>query len=348
MATTDIFNDDAFGLVEQTDALNKTEFQPSLLRSMNLFMPKRVRTETIAIEQKNGVLNVISTSERGAPLEQRSAGKRDIRDFRTVRIAKGDVITASELAGVRAFGSETEFMQVQAEVADRLNGPAGLMRDVELTWEHHMLGAVQGIVYDADNSTIINNWFDEWGVTQDAEIDFDLDNASPASGAVRKKCTQVQRQMMKAAAGAWVPGRTQIVALCGDAFWDDITTHEEPRSTYLNTQQAADLRNDVGNAYETFRYGGITWINYRGTDDGSKVAIGTDKVAFFPVNAPGVFQAAYSPGEWFSVINMPGQDVYSRTRPDPMDPDARALIDVYSYPLFICTRPKMLQRGKRT
>jgi hypothetical protein len=221
------------------------------------------------------------------------------------------------------------------------------MRDVELTWEHMMLGAVQGIVYDADNSTVINNWFTEWGVSQDAEIDFDLDNASPASGAVRKKCTQVVRQMMKAAAGAWVPGRTQVVALVGDDFWDDLTSHPEVEKTFLNTQQAADLRNDVGNAYESFRYGGITWINYRGTDDDSTVAIDTDKAKFFPVNAPSVFQAAYSPGEWFDVINTAGQDVYAMIIPD----DKRnAFVDaeVYSYPLFVCTRPKMLQRAKRT
>jgi hypothetical protein len=207
---------------------------------------------------------------------------------------------------------------------------------------------VQGIVYDADNSSVINNWFDEWGVTQDAEIDFDLDNADPASGAVRKKCNQVIRQMMKASAGAWVPGRTQVVALVGDNFWDDLTSHPEVVKTYLNTQQAADLRNDVGTAYGSFRYGDILWINYRGTDDGSKVAVGTDKASFFPINAPGAFQAAYSPGEWFDVINTQGQDVYAMTLPDTSGRNAFVDIEVYSYPLFICTRPKMLQRGKRT
>lgn len=348
MATIDIFNDDAFKMVTLTDALNKQEFQPSLLRTMNIFTPKRVRTETIAIEERAGVLNVIATSERGAPLEQKEKNKRKVRDFRTVRIAKQDTIRATELANIRAYGSETELMQVQAEVADRMNGPAGLMREMELTWEHQMLGAVQGIVYDADNSTVINNWFDEWGVSQDAEIDFDLDNASPASGALRKKCNQVIRQMMKAAGGAWVPGRTQAVALVGDNFWDDLVAHPEVRETYLNQQGAADLRNDVGNAYGSLRFGDITWINYRGTDDGSKVAIGTDKASFFPVNAPGAFQAAYSPGEWFGVINTPGQDVYAMTLPDTSGRDAFVDVELYSYPLFICTRPKMLQRGKRT
>lgn len=347
MATMDIFNSDAFSMFELTDALNKQDFQPSLLRGMNLFTPRRVRTETVAVEERDGILNVIANSDRGAPLSQRAKNKRTVRDFRTGRIAKGDRITASELAGIREFGSETELKQVAREVMDRLNGPAGLMREVELTWENQMLGAVQGIVLDSDGSTVINNWYTEFGVSQAAEIDFDLDNATPASGAVRKKCSQVTRQMMAAAKGAWIPGRTRVVGLCGDNYWDDLTAHSEVRTTYLNTQEARDLRGSVGQPYEMFDYGGITWINYRGTDDGSSVAVGTDKAKFFPIDAPGAFQAAYSPGEWFDTVNTPGQDVYSLIVPD-RDRNAFVDIEVYSYPLMMCTRPAMLQRAKRT
>lgn len=346
MATIDIFGNDAFSMISLTEALNEQEFQPSYLRSRNIFTVRRVRTETIAIESKSGALSLIGTTERGAPIEQATRSLRSIRDFRTPRIAKGDRITASELANIRAFGSETELAQVQAEVADRLNGPAGIMRDVELTWENMMLGAIQGILVDANGDTLYN-FFTEFGVSQATEIDFDLDAASPASGAVRKKCNQVVRQMMKAAAGVWVPGRTMVEALCGDTFWDSLTAHSEVRGTYLNTQQAADLRNDVGMAYEAFTYGGIRWVNYRGTDDGSTVAINTDKAKFYPVNAPAAFVMAYGPGEFFDTINLPGQDVYALTIPDTKR-NAYVDIEAYSYPLPICTRPAMLQRAKRT
>ncbi|MCX7178777.1 MAG: major capsid protein, partial [Proteobacteria bacterium] len=264
MAALDIFRQDAFSMVSLTTALNKQPFQPSRLGDLNLFAPRPVRTTTVAVEERNGVLSLIQTSPRGAPLEQRELEKRKIRDFRTSRIAKQSHMTADEIQNIRAFGSETELMQVQDEVARRLSGPVGLMRDVEMTWENMRLGAIQGIVLDADGSTIYD-WYSEFGISQAGEIDFDLDNASPASGAVRKKCSQVVRQMMVAASGAWISGRTQVYALCGDAFWDDLTAHSEVRQTYLNTQQAADLRG--GLAYESFTYGGIVWENYRGTDD---------------------------------------------------------------------------------
>jgi hypothetical protein len=54
---------------------------------------------------------------------------------------------------------------------------------------------------------VIRNWFTEFGISQPAEIDFDLDNASPASGAVRKACNGIVRAMIRGSEGAWVEGR---------------------------------------------------------------------------------------------------------------------------------------------
>lgn len=344
MASMDIFNSPHFSMMSLTAMLEKVPYQPRLVSSMGLFVPDRIRTTAAAIEERDGVLNVIQTSQRGAALDQRVTEKRKIRYFETSRIAKGDTLYAHEIQNIRAAGSETELMGVQEEVARRLSGPSGLLREVELTWENQQLGAVQGIVLDADGSTI-NNWYTEFGISQAAEIDFDLDNAAPASGAVRKKCSQVVRQMMKAAKGAWIEGSTFVQALCGDNFWDDLTAHSEVRQTYLNTQQAADLRE--GLAYETFRYGGIQWTNYRGTDDGSTVSIGTDQAKFFPRGAPGAFRAAWAPAETFDFVNTPGKDLYAMIVRD-RDRNAWVKPEVYSYPLFICTRPGMLQRAKRT
>ncbi|MEA3641292.1 MAG: major capsid protein [Lamprobacter sp.] len=345
MATMDIFSANPFSAVQLTAAVDKVPYQPAYLRGLGIFTPRPVRTETVAVEERNGTLGLIQTSARGTELTEKGAEARKIRDFRTLRIAKGATITASQIQNIRAFGSETELMGVMDEVMRALAGPGGLRSEVELTHENMALGAVQGVVTDADGSTLYD-WFTEFGITQDAEIDFDLDNATPASGAVRKKCNQVVRQTMTAAAGAWVPGRTYIMALCGDAFWDDLTAHSEIRQTYLNTMQAADLR-DNNLPFETFRYGGIIWANYRGTDDGTTVAIGTDKAKFFPVNAPGVFEVAYSPLESLGFANTPGREHYSLIVRDT-DRDMWIRPEMYSYPLHICTRPKMLQRAKRT
>lgn len=342
MAHLDIFSGDAFSCIEMTAALNKVPYVPSYLGSKNIFVPKSIRTETADFEMVEGVISLVQTSERGAPLAQRANEKRTLRSQRTFRVAKGSKLRASELQNIRAFGSESELQQVQAEAMARM---VALRRDVDLTHENMRLGALQGILLDADGSTLVN-WFTFWGVSQPAEIDFDLDNASPASGALKKLCNQVMRTMQKASKGAWTPG-TYVEGLCGDAFYDDLTSHPEVRATYLNQQAANSLREDYANVYESFRYGGINWVNYRGTDDGSTVAVGTDKVKFYPAGSLEAFQHISSPGESFDFVNTPGQPFYAMQIPDK-DRNQHVDLEVYSYPLFAATRPEMLLRGKRT
>lgn len=344
MATMDIFQSDAFSMVSLTQAIQKTEFKPSLLGSLNLFTPKPVRTERVSIEKREGVLSVVQTSNRGAPISRRDNEKRDIRDFRTVRIAKGDTVQASEIQGIRAFGSETELMQVQQEVARRMGT---LVDDIELTWEAMRLGCINGVVKDADGSTIYD-WYSEWGINQANEFDFELDDANTD---VRKKCHAVTRAMAKASKGAWVEGRTQVHALAGDTFYDNLTGHKSVKDTYLNWAAASDLRQNV--TWRAFTFGGVTFHNYRGADSfisqatAGKGGIGIDaeKCRFFPVDAPGVFEVAYSPGESFEYVNTPGMPLYGMVIPD-RDRNMFVDVEVYSYPLFICTRPEMLQRAK--
>jgi len=343
MATIDIFNEDAFSVVSLTDAVEAVEYQPSLLRDMGLFEKVPVRTTAIAMERKDGVISLIPTTDRGAPIIEGKKEGRNIRYANATRLAKGDTIYADELQNVRAFGSETEIQAVQAEVADRLNG---LQMDMELTEENMFLGAVQGKVLDADGKTVIYDWFDFWGVSQPSIIDFDLDNASPAPGALKKKCKEVTRGMQKAAKGAFTP-QTEIIALCGDDFYDDLVAHKEVETANNNTAEAVRLSNEFGTAYSAIRFGEITWINYRGTDDGSKVAIGTDEVKFFPRRARGVFKHALAPAEFMPFVNTRGRERYAMTIPD-RDRQAFVRVELYSYPLVYCTRPEVLFRGKRT
>jgi len=336
MALMDIFADDAFSMVELTAALDKVPYKPQFLGDLGIFEPRPVRTIHISLEKRDNVLALIQTSERGAPLDERPNEKRDIRNFNTVRIAKADALYAHEIQSIRAFGAESELQQVQQELARRMER---IRQDVELTHENMRLGAVQGIVTDADGSTI-RNWYTDWDISQAAEIDFELDDTSTN---VRGKCQEVRRAMERNAKGAMPPG-TQVHALCDDVFFDAFIDHARVRDTYLNWAAAEQLREN--RAFESFPFAGIIFHNYRGTDDNSTVAVGTDKAKFFPVGAPGVFQVAWSPGESFDVTNTPGLPVYARMIPD-RDRNAWIKVEEYSYPLFICTRPEMLQRAKR-
>jgi hypothetical protein len=341
MAEMNVFTGDAFNTFELTDALNNVPYVPSWLGSLKLFQEKPIRTNFFAIEQRDGVLSLVQTSQRGAPLGERGNENRNMRLFPTVRIAKGDRLNASEIQGIRAFGSESELQQMQEEALRRM---VNVRTDVLLTHEYHMLGAVQGIVLDADGTTTIRNWFTEFGISQPAEIDFNLD-AATADGSIRTNCAAVIRATARASKGTWVDGQSYVVGLCSDTFFDALIAAPETRQTYLNQQEANQLRENK--AFLTFSYGGILFVNYRGTDDNSTVAVPTNKCKFFPVNCPGVFQVARSPGESFEWVNTPGQPFYAMQVPD-LQRNMYVDLEVYSYPLYVCTKPAMLQRAKLT
>ena len=299
MATIDIFNDNAFGLVEMTSAVEEIEFQPTLLRDMNLFEKQPIRTTTVQMEKRDGKLTLVPVSERGAPLTQAEKKGRDIRSHPTVRLAKADRLNASEIQNIRAFGTSSEFEEVQKEVMVRT---MAVQSDLELTEENMRLGAIQGIITDADGTELVN-WFTFWGETQPTEIDFDLANADDA--VIRKQIQDMKRAMIKGAKGAAL-GNMRYIALCGDDFYDTLADKEMVKGNTITPQEAARMSEQFGDVFDMFKFEKITFINYRGTDDGSSVAIGADKVKFFPMGVPGMFKQALSPGESFEFVNTPG------------------------------------------
>lgn len=339
MATLDIFNTDAFSTVEMLDAVERVDFKPQRLGEMGLFTPRPVRTDTVAVEERDGKLALIQTSPRGTAPEQRTTTQRKVHSIPIPRITKGDRITAAEVAGIREFGTESELMQVVKEVETRLNGPDGLRSDVDLTHENMRLGAIQGVVTDKDSSTIAD-WFSIFGITPPTEIAFDFGNT--ATGDLRPKITDVVRLVVRGLKGLGSPN-LGVHSMCGDDFWDELTKHQEVRDTFLATQAAADLRE--GKAFGSFPFGGVTWENFRGTDDNSTVAVPTAECKFFPSNVSGAFTVAWGPSEFLPWVNQPGREIFPLIIPD-RDREAWVDIEVYSYPLFICNRPEALQKGR--
>lgn len=69
------------------------------------------------------------------------------------------------------------------------------------------------VMVDGPRGRSTRDLFTEFGVTKHAEIDFDLDNASPAPGAVKKKCHDVRRRIEdESPACSRGPGSTDLRA----------------------------------------------------------------------------------------------------------------------------------------
>lgn len=350
----DIFNNEAFRVTTMTQAVNLTPYVPDYLGTLGIFTPRPIRTiDAAVVKNDDGALEVVQTSQRGeAPYEQK-INPANIRSFRTPRVAVGDTINAHELQGIvsRAMlmGGDigTVMADVQSEISYRLDGPTGLRAKQEATKERMRLGAISGIVIDKDGSTLYN-WATEFGVSLPTEIAFDLSAVTPAVGVLSGAIRALKRQIARAAKAGNRPIR--IVALCGDAFFDAFVKHPDVLPSWNIFQNGTSTRIAFGvntgiEPFTEFQWEGITWVNYRGTDDNSTIAIATDKVKFIPVGIPGLFQEILAPYEGFGAMNSLGLPIYVLMVWD-RDRDQWARCETYSYPMYMATRPEVLFSGR--
>ncbi len=341
----DIFNQhDAFTAIALTEAVERIPYQPHMLGQLNIFDPDPIRTTAVTVEERQGQLKLIGFTERGTAGVQRTTEQRKRRYFDVPRLKHEDTIYANELQNIVQFGDTTVLMQLQQEVDRRLAGPTGLLANVEYTREYLRLAAIQGQVLNPATGLPLYNWFDEFQITQAAEVGFNL--AAGTANSLRPIINGLRRTMARKAQGAWIDNKTQMYALCGDAFYDAFVNHPDVIRTFVNWSDARDLRNNAqGGAFEAFEFAGTVWLNYRGSDDNTTIKIPDDKVKFFPVGAPGVFREAMAPGESMEWINQPGRKEYVLPIPDLIRRQYWGM-EVYAYPLMLCTRPEMLLSGR--
>jgi hypothetical protein len=336
MPALDIFAGSAFSMVALTDAINKMPYVPGRIGQLGLFREQGVSTTSVMIEEREGSLTLVETTSRGAPAVL--ANKRKARSLGVPHIALEDTILADEVQNVRAFGSENMLEGVQNVVNQRLTEMATKM---DATLEHLRVGAIKGQILDADGTAVIYDLFTEFGVTAHTEIDFDLDNASPAPGAVKKKCHDIRRKIEDELG---VVPYDHIHAMCGPDFFDDLITHPEVEKAYERWLDGAFLRQ--GQARGSFEYAGILFEEYRGKV-GSVDFTDASKAYFFPVGVPGLFRQYNAPADFVETANTIGLPRYAKQAVDQQF--ARwVMLHVQSNPLPICTRPRVLIKGKRT
>lgn len=340
----DIFKGDAFSALTLTASVNDVPFKPQLLGSTGLYLVDGVRTLDIAVAERNGQIEVVPTSERGSPPGQIPHPKRKMKKATVSHVALEAQVTADEVQGAindaMATGA-TELMAAESLIAERLDGPFGLRARHELTHEYHRLGGIQGIVLDADGSELYN-WFDFFGIEPLADHVTNFGALTAEGGAFELECTQLVRAMTNELDGLPLVG-LQPVALCGDTYFDQIYSNKEVKAARRNRDAGRD--SDVfggSKAYATVTYGGITWVNYRGTRDG-KVGIGANEARLFGMGVPGLFQMLFGPPDIMGQTNSKGLPVHAFMPPERQT-SRLAVVEAQSNPLTLCLRPRHLRR----
>ncbi|MFP5515463.1 MAG: major capsid protein [Alphaproteobacteria bacterium] len=342
MTFANVFTGNAFSAVTLTTNINNVPFTPNLLGDLGLYYVDGVRTTDIAINERGGKLEIIKTSPRGAPPETTTHAKSKMRKATAVHIAVEDTVTADEAQD--AINSASMMGQPQLQAAndllqERMEGPIGLRQRIELTHEYHRMGGIQGIVVDQDGSELYN-WYDFFGLPTPDPININFGALTADGGVFEVKCTEIKRTLKRALGGLPITTMRPVV-LCGDNYFDQVYSNKETKAARKNRDTGRE--NDVftrNMAFDSFIYGGVTWINYQGTDDG-KVGIDKDVGRLFPFGVPGLFQQLFAPPDIYGMTSVKGMPVFAYMPPEKQT-SKQATIEAQSNPLTLCLRPGAL------
>lgn len=342
MGMLDVFKTDAYGLVSLTLALEKLPYKPARLGEMGLYTEKGTKDLTVTIEEEHGKLSLVQTAARGSMPRVQSTKPRKLRSFPALFLPENDTVMADEVQGVRKFGSEDETAGVAQVVNDKLTR---LKQNMEVTHEWHRLGGLLGVTYDADGTTSLYDWYDEFGITQ-YSVNFDF---SSSTLNILDKCLSVEQLIEDALGGKTYNG---IHAMCGNAFFKNLVAHADVKDAFKAYQTGAGFSEEevypiggVNKKRKGFLFGGIMWENYRGYI-GTSPFFPTDEVRFFPKNVPDLFIGSFSPAPFMETVNTIGKPMY--VKQEQMKFDLGVELHCCSSPLFLCTQPKTIVKGTRT
>lgn len=322
---------DAFSMASLTDAINILPNNYGKLEKLNLMPIKGVRTRTIMIEEKNGILNLITSKPVGSPGDQNQTGKRVVRSFVIPHLPLDDTLLPDEYEGVRAFGSENELSPYTAIMNDKLQT---MKNKHAITLEHLRMGALKGIILDGDGSTLYN-LYTEFGITQKT-VSFALGTSTTK---VRNKCLAVSRHIEENLKGEVANG---VNVLCSSGYFEALINHDLVKEAYQNYGEAADrLGGDPRNG---FKFGGLTFSEYIGTaDDANGTArpfIAANEAHAYPTGTMNTFSTYVAPADFVETANTIGQPYYAKQEPRKF---GRGIdLHTQSNPLPICKRPGIL------
>ncbi len=335
MSMLNPFATDAFNMVALTAAINKIPNNYGRLEQLNLMPPEGVRTRTILIEEMSGVLNLLPTMPIGAPGTLGITGKRKVRSFVIPHIPHDDVVLPEEVQGIRAFGSENEVEALSNLIARKLQN----MRNKHaITLEHLRMGALKGVILDADGSTLYD-LYSEFGISAKS-VNFAL---STTTTEVLLKVLEVKRHIEDNLRGEFMTG---IMCLCSQGFFDALTTHGKVKEAYARWQQGQILFTDNRT---NFTFGGITFEEYRGqaTDAAGNVRkfVADDEAHFFPLGTASTFRTHFAPADFNETANTLGLPLYAKQAPRKFERGTD--LHTQQNPLPLCLRPECLVRGTK-
>lgn len=335
MALLDIFNNNAFSLATLTDYVNRQPYKPQKIAKLGLFESKGISTTSIDVEEHQGILSLIPNTPRGGVGNQNAHQKNKLRNFRCTHLELEDTVMATEVQDLRQPGTEMMLATLESVVQGRLTE---MLPKHDATLEFQRLGALKGLILDADGSTVIYNLFNEFGFTQ-TQQDFALGTSTTD---VLGLLTSVVKGAIEDALGAEVFDGVMIYA--GKTWWREFITHPKVVNAYQYFQATGQnmnpLRDDL--RYEGFQFGGCIIQQYRGKVGGVQFIADSEAYAFPLGDDLGIYKTYFAPADVITGINQVGLPRYAYQIPLPGNPLKGQQVLTQSNPISLCLRPDVL------
>ena len=286
-------------------------------------IPGTTNVFSMEFYEESGIL--VPTTEWGGVAPKNSSGKRTAKSWTIPHMPLEDVVKAADVIGVRAFGS-TAAETVQGKVLDKLQA---MKNKIDATLAYRRSKAKQGIIVDADGSTILN-YFTEFGIAEQV-VYFDLGTATTNIAA---KCQDVIDQIED---GLGQEVYSSIEVEVDRAFYDALTAHKNVREVFLGWS-AAELKLGRPNT-SGFEFGGLKFIVNR-QKVGATPLVAASTGHAYPRGTQDVFLNGLAPADFNETVNTLALPYYAKQAGKQFDRGFD--LHVQSNQLPIVAKPKAL------
>lgn len=323
-----------FELVDYTQELLLIPNTWGLINELGVFRNEPVAQHSVTVESSNGTLGLVTDQVRGNRNTMNKDIDRTLRSFAIPHFPLDDSVKPQDVQGKRAYGSADAAETEAAVIARKLER---IRMNHAVTLEAARAYALTtGAIY-APNGTVAGNFYTDFGVTR-KEIDFVLGTSTTDLTAKSEEAiAHIQDNILS---GETV---TNVTVLCSPAFFGKLINHptvKEAYKYYTSTQEP--LRQRLGSGlYRRFVHGGVEYIEYRGSYNGTALIPAGDAYAM-PLGTSDMFISYFSPANKFEFVNTLGEQAYVFTYRDPKG--AEITIESESNFLNLVRRPGALVR----
>jgi hypothetical protein len=267
------------------------------------------------------MLSLVPTGVRGSDAAPVGRNSRNLRSFVIPHLPQRDTVLADAIQNVRTFGSESELQTVQAIVSAR---QSAMRANLDVTIEHHRMGAIKGLVLDSDGTTLFD-LFAEFGVSQSTHA-MDFSNQTDINTNILK----AKRKSEDALGGTTFGG---FRVFCSKGFMDAMLEHKDFKNAFNLWNNGEALRTDNRSG---FPYSGVIFEEYRGKA-GNTEFIAEGEAYLVPEGVTGLFITRFAPADYMETVNTVGIPYYSKQ--EPMRFNKGIELEAQSNPINLCTRP---------